>query len=123
VTSLLHQVEAPLVVWVGPSVSSDPPFEQRRQQMRVAQQAVLGRAGKPWINGASLTRVADLSGDVHFTGAGYDRFAEQLAGALLRLGEVSWSTWIGPVAAGAAALVAVGAGGWYFSRRRRVRTK
>jgi len=121
VASLLHQVAAAQVVWVGPSVSSDPAFERRRQQMREAQQRVLSRAGKPWISGASLTRVADLNDSgVHFTPVGYDRFAAGLAEALLRLpGGIGWESWVGPLAAGGAAAVALGAAGWYFTRRRR----
>lgn len=112
------------VVWVGPGVTLRADLEARRAPLRPAQKAVVERAGGAWLDARAMTQTSDLRDDqVHFSAAGYDRWARALAAQLTQSGlarvfapgsGVPW--WIGPAAVGVAGLLAIGAYEWYRRR-------
>lgn len=113
VEAALRQVGGRKVIWIGPGVTLREDLERYRGPIRAAQHVVLDREGHVWVDSQSLTRESDLRDDgVHFSSAGYDRWAEALMPELMKAGESS-TWWIGPVAAGGGALFALGAYLWY----------
>lgn len=114
---LLAQVGQRRVVWVGPGVTAREDLEARRAPLRGAQKQVMASVGGRWVDARPMTRTQDLRADgVHFTAAGYDRWASLLAPSLvdaMRTRSKRW--WLGPAALGVGLVFALGAYGW--SRR------
>jgi lysophospholipase L1-like esterase len=84
--SVLRQVRAPgrSIVWVGPAVATREDVAIRHNRTAELQKAALRNKAIRWLDGRHLTRATDLRGDmVHFTRAGYDRFAQGILESLL----------------------------------------
>ena len=114
VQTLIGQARPAKVIWIGPGVTTRSDMEAFRHPLRAVQKGVLKGAGDVWIDSQLLTREADLRGDgVHYTMAGYDRWARLLQSKLAKAGVSTVPAWVGPalfagMAVGAAALVTRG---------------
>jgi lysophospholipase L1-like esterase len=91
---LLEQVGRPSrVIWIGPPASSmdrAPETAARHQKTAELQRSILPPWGVRWIDSRPFTRADWAPDGVHFTRAGYDRWAARLVKSFDATSGVIW---------------------------------
>jgi len=81
-------------LWVGPPQATDPDAAARRPKVVAALSPVLSALRVPFLDARAVTRDLETRDGVHFTPAGYDVFAQRVAGwaarATVAKGPIVW---------------------------------